>query len=553
MALRIEALAWLAIAWPLHSQPAFEEIPPKKSRITWTHDAARSERRYLPETLGPGVAFLDYDGDGWMDVFFVNSGPSDFYRPKTPPRHALYRNERDGTFTDVTARAGLAGGHAFGMGVAAGDYDNNGFPDLFVSAYGQPTLYRNNADGTFTDVTASAGIAIGRWTTSALWFDYDGDGRLDLFAAGFVDYRRESQQSCVDARGGKPGYCIPRIFKAGASYLFRNEGGGTFRDVSAETRIAARPGKALGAVATDIDNDGRMDLFVANDTVENFLFMNRGSRFEDVGVAAMVGLGHNGMARSGMGVDAADIDGDGKQDLFVANIDQEMFSLYRNTGYGVFDDLAFAGEIGRATYDLSGWGAKLFDIDNDGAIDLFLANGHPDDLVSERRPRVTYQEPMLLFRQQAGQFRNVSSTAGPVFSRPVSARGLAAGDYDNDGRVDVLVGVNGGAPILLRNRSGESNRWVGIMLRGAVANRDGTGARIRWSAGGKVRERLKTAGGSYLSAHDPREVLALGNTEAPDWIEVHWPAPSRRVERFRGIRAGRYTVLAEGKGEAPGF
>lgn len=538
----------LALTVPASGQ-LFEEVPATRSGIGWVHENARSAQRFLPETLGPGAAFLDYDGDGWMDVFLVNSGPADFHRPKTTPRNGLYRNNRDGTFTDVTAGSGLSGGLSFGMGAATGDYDNDGHADLFVTAYGKPALYRNNGNGTFTDVTARAGVVINRWTTSALWFDYDNDGRLDLFACGFVGYHRESQQACIAARGGKPGYCVPRMFPAGQSFLFRNNGDGTFRDVSGESRIASRPGKALGAVATDIDNDGRMDLFVANDTVENFLFMNRGGRFEETGVAAMVGLGHDGMARSGMGVDAADIDGDGKQDLFVDNIDREMFALYRNTGYGMFDDWAFAGEIGRASYNLSGWGAKLFDLDHDGSIDLLVVNGHPDDMVSERRPNVGYREPMLLFRQQAGKFRNISRDAGPAFSREISGRGLAVGDFDNDGSLDALVGVNGGPPILLRNRVGAGNRWTGIGLRGVKANRDGVGARIRWSAGGRVRERLKSAGGSYLSAHDPREVLGLGPAETVEWVEVRWPAPSSRAERFRGMRPGRYVTLAEGQGE----
>ena len=548
----LSVLALSPQATPLTAppQPFFEEIPAARSGLHWTHDNAFSPRRYLPESLGPGVAFVDYDDDGWMDVFLVNSGSSDFYRPSTKPRNALYRNNRDGTFTEVTENAGVAGGDSFGMGVAAADYDNDGDPDIFVTAYGRSTLFHNKGNGTFADVTDAAGVAIPGWTTSAVWFDYDGDGLLDLFVCSFVQYTIESQDLCIQSRGGKPGYCVPRMFKPTASFLYRNNGDGTFRDVSTETRLSARRGKALGVVATDVDNDGRMDLFVANDTVENFLLVNRGARgWDDVGFASLVALGMDGWPRSGMGVDAADVDGDGWQDLFVSNLDKEMFALYRNTGRGVFDDLSFGSEIGRATYYLSGWGLKFFDFDDDGTLDLILANGHPDDRVSERSAKVRYLEPMLLFRQQEGQFRNVSAEAGPAFEGEYGARGLAIGDYNNDGRTDVLVGVNGGAPLLLENHAGTENHWLGVRLRGVKANRDGVGAQITWEAGGTRRSRLRTAGGSYLSAHDPRVILGLGQATRADWVEVRWPAPSGLVERFPGLEPGRYWALVEGEGK----
>ncbi|MBL8174723.1 MAG: CRTAC1 family protein [Bryobacterales bacterium] len=532
------------------SPPLFEEVSAGRSGIGWVHRNAMSPERYLPETMGPGVAFVDFDNDGWMDIFLVNSGPCDFFRPRQPVRHALYRNQRNGTFREVTESAGIGGGFSFGMGVAAGDYNNDGFPDLFVTAYGRTALYRNNGDGTFRDVTEQAGLAIGGWTTSALWFDYNGDGLLDLFVCGFVDYRKETQASCLSARGGKPGYCIPRMFRPSASYLFRNNGDGTFRDVSRETGIGLRLGKALGAVATDVDNNGLADLFVANDTVENFLFANRGAKgFEDIGMASLVALSSDGLPRSGMGVDAADINGDGRQDLFVANIDKERFSLYRNTGYGMFDDLSFAGEIGRATYYLSGWGSKFFDYDNDGVPDLLVANGHPDDMVQERTPQVRYREPLLLFEQRQGEFRNISSLAGPAFQRDYSARGLAIGDYTNDGFPDALIGINGGAPLLLRNTGASGNRWVGVKLRGVKANRDGVGAVLTWRAGGLTRSRYKTAGGSYLSSHDPREVLGIGQAQRAEWVDVKWPLPSTRKERFAAPPTGRYVTLVEGEGE----
>ncbi len=524
----------------------FEQIPPARSGITWTHDNAMSPKRYLPESLGPGVAFLDYDNDGWPDIFLVNSGPCPLYQPKTPPRHALYHNNRDGTFTDVTHKAGLAGGASFGMGAAAADFNNDGFPDLLVTAYGKATLYRNNGNGTFTDITARSGIEFPSWTTSALWFDYDGDGLLDLFVCGFVNYDETSQNACIAERGGKPGYCIPRVFKPGACRLYRNNGDGTLKDVSTETGIAARASKALGVVATDINNDGRLDLFVANDTLENFLWTATGNSFRDNGYAALVALGESGWARSGMGVDAADFNQDGHQDLIVANIDRERYSLYRNTGHGMFDDLSFAGEIGRATYDMSGWGLRFADFDNDGADELILANGHPDDKVSERTPRVKYREPLLLFAQRNGAFTNISAQGGPAFGIPLSARGLATGDYNNDGKLDVLIGDNGGAPVLLKNVVKETNNWLGIKLRGVKANRDGVGAMIKWSVGGVTKQRLKRAGGSFMSSHDPREILGLGKAEKLDWIEVRWPAPSTRVDRFKPATINRYITVEEG-------
>jgi hypothetical protein len=531
--------------------PLFEEVPPSASGITWVHENAMSDERYLPETLGPGCAFFDFDNDGWMDIFLVNSGPCDFYQPKAPLQNALYRNNRDGTFTDVSEKAGVARTTAFGMGVAVGDYDNDGYPDLFVTAYGRPTLFHNNGDGTFSDVTAKAGLAIGGWTTSAVWFDYDNDGFLDLFVCSFVEFSLKNNVFCGDNRLGRKYYCIPRVFKPTPSLLFHNNGDGTFTEVSRGTDIARALGKALGVVATDINNDGRMDLFVANDTVQNFLFVNRGkNQWEELALAAEVGFSANGQARSGMGVDAADFDNDGWEDLFVANVDQEMFSLYRNNRDETFRDDAHAHGIAQATRLLSGWGLKFFDFDNDGLIDLFLANGHPDDMIEMYSTQVKYKEPLLLFRHEGDRLRNISHQAGPVFEKMFPARGLAVGDYNNDGRLDVLVGNNGMAPLLLKNNAGAGNHWVGLRLQGTTCNRDAVGARITWSVGGVKRSRLKNSGGSYLSSHDPREVIGLGRAARLDWLEIRWPLPSRRVDRFTEVPADRYLTIIEGKGIA---
>jgi hypothetical protein len=532
----------------LASRPLFVEVPSSASGITWKHENAMSPERYLPETVGAGCAFLDFDNDGWMDIYLVNSGPCDFFKPTKPIRNALYRNNRDGTFTDVTEKAGVPGG-TFGMGVAVGDYDNDGLPDMFVTSYGRCILYHNNGDGTFTDVTEKAGVAAPGWTTSAVWFDYDNDGRLDLFVCSFVEFGLKKQVFCGDNKLGRRFYCIPRVFKPTPSLLFHNNGDGTFKEVSGGTAIQKALGKALGVVATDVNDDGLMDLFVANDTVQNFLFLNRGKgKWDEGALAAEVGFSANGQPRSGMGVDAADFDGDGRQDLFVANVDQEMFSLYRNEGREFFSDVAHANEVARTTRLLSGWGLKFFDYDNDGLVDLFLANGHPDDMVENYSAQVKYKEPLLLFHNTGGKLTNVSNHAGPAFSQSYPARGLAVGDFNNDGRVDVLISNNGEAPLLLKNDAGRDAHWVGLKLQGVNCTRDAIGARITWSYGDVKRSRLKTSGGSYLSSHDPREVLGLGTNVKLNWIEIQWPQPSGRVERFTDLAIDRYHTVIEGKG-----
>jgi hypothetical protein len=533
--------------------PLFEEIPSSTSGITWLHENAMSSNRYLPETMGPGVAFFDYDNDGWMDIFMVNSGAADFYTPSTPLKNALYKNNRDGTFTDVTDKAGVAGGRAFGMGCAIADFDNDGYPDIFVTAYGRCTLYRNNGNGTFTDVTDKAGLAAPGWTTSAVWFDYDNDGKLDLFLCSFVEFSLASNIFCGDNKLGKRFYCIPRVFKPTPSFLYRNNGDGTFTEVSGGTDIQRAKGKALGVVATDINGDGLMDLFVANDTVQNFLFANRGKgKWDEIALAAEVGFSANGQPRSGMGVDSADFNGDGKQDLFVANVDQEMFSLYRNDGNEFFSDVAAGNGVAQSTRLLSGWGLKFFDYDNDGLVDVFLANGHPDDMIENYSQQVRYKEPLLLFHHDGTKLVDISAKAGPVFQKQFPARGLAIGDYNNDGRIDVLVGNNGGAPVLLKNNAGEGNHWIGVLLHGTSCNRDAIGASITWSFGDVTRRRYKSNGGSYLSSHDMREVLGIGTATRINWIEIKWPPPSGRVERLTDVPIDRYVTIVEGQGRIKG-
>ena len=529
---------------PLKRGVTFEEVSPKKSGITWVHNSGHSTDRYLPETVGAGCAFFDYDNDGWMDIYLVNSGPSDFYAPTTPLKNALYHNNHDGTFTDVTAKAGVTGG-TFGMGVAAADYDGDGWVDLYVTSYGRNILYHNSGNGTFNDVTDNAGLAAPGWSTGALWFDYDNDGKLDLFVSSFVYYEKSLNVLCTDETLSRRYYCVPRLFKPRPSHLFHNQGNGKFADVSKEAGIADAPGKSFGVVATDVNNDGLMDLFVANDTMPNFLFINQGEgKFEEAGLAAGVAYSAAGRPRSGMGVDAADYDGDGWQDLFVANIDQEFFSLYHNQKDLTFTDEP--GEIGTATQLLSGWGLKFFDYDNDGDPDLFLANGHPDDFIEMRVSRVKYKEPLLMFENSGRAFKNVSAQSGAVFSKEFSGRGMATGDLDNDGDLDVLISNNGAAPVLLRNEGGNRNNWLGLQLVATKSNPAAVGALITWQAGGVKRTRLKTAGGSYLSSHDPREILGLGAATKIDSVQIRWP--SGRVDKLANLSINRYLKVVEGEG-----
>ena len=524
----------------------FEEVGPKASGINWVHNNAHSTERFLPETVGAGCAFFDYDNDGWMDIYLVNSGPSDFYAPATPPKNALYRNNHDGTFTDVTDKACVAGG-TFGMGAAAADYDGDGRVDLYVTSYGRNILYHNNGNGTFTDMAERAGVTAPGWSTCAVWFDYDNDGRLDLFVSSFVYYDKSQITLCTDETRSLHYYCVPRLFKPSPSRLFHNNGDGTFKDVSKESGIADSPGKSFGAVATDVNNDGLMDLFVANDTMPNFLFVNKGGgKFEEAGLASGVAYSEAGKPRSGMGVDAADYDGDGWQDLFVANIDQEFFSLYRNQ-----KDLTFVdqpGEIGTATQLLSGWGLKFFDYDGDGDADLFLANGHPDDMIEARVSKVKYKEPLLLFENTGRGFKNVSSQSGVVFTKDFSARGMTVGDIDNDGDLDVLISNNGHAPLLLRNEGGSRNNWLGLQLVATKSNPAAVGASITWQAGGVKRNRLKTSGGSYLASHDPRELLGLGSASKIDSVEIRWP--SGKVDKLANPPLNTYIKVVEGEGVA---
>jgi len=537
----------LLSALPPGNPPAFEEVEPSTSGINWHHVAGFSSEMYLPETVGAGCAFLDYDNDGWMDIYLVNSGPCDFYQPRSPLKNALYRNNRDGTFTDVTDKAGV-GGTAYGMGIAVGDYDGDGYPDLYVTQYPNSILYHNNGDGTFTDVTENAGVAALGWGTSAVWFDYDNDGRLDLFVCRFADFSRPKNIYCGNKESGRY-YCKPTLYKPMTSWLFHNNGDGTFTDVSERSGISHSPSKAWGVVAADINNDGRLDLFVANDTSPNSLFINRGNgRFEDVGLQAGLAYSSFGVARSGMGVDAADFNQDGWIDLFVSNVDHESYSMYCNNKDETFDDIANITGIGNATTLMSGWGAKFFDYNNDGNLDLLLCNGHPDLMIEDHQRGIRYLEPLMLFQNDGASWKNVSGQSGPIFAKNIAGRGLALGDFDNDGSVDVLVTVNNGVPVLLRNNAGRQNHWLGLHLIGRRCNIDAIGAKVVYKAGGMKRQVDKVGGSSYLSAHDPRIVLGFAQNTHIEWLEIHWPQPSGIIERFQNLPIDRYITVVEGSG-----
>jgi hypothetical protein len=532
----------------------FQEIPSKDSGVAWIHQNGKSKQRYLPEMAGSGVAIFDYNKDGWMDIMLVNSGPSRFYHSSSGLHQALYRNNKDGTYTDVAQTAGL-NTELFGMGTAIGDYDNDGWEDIFITGIDRCVLYHNNGDGTFTDVTRSSGIVATQWSTSAVWFDFDNDGKLDLFVAEFADYSDNKICSLAGSYGGSAPnlptaqsyYCHPKVLKAAPSHLYRNLSNGKFADVSQAMGVA-QPGKAWGAVSTDINHDGYMDIFVSNDTVPNFLWLNRqGHKFEDIGLESGVAYSNDGVPRSGMGVDAADFDRNGREDLIVGNIDTETTSLYRNLGSELFDDVNRKSGVGLGTRMLSTWGVRFLDYDNDGWLDIILCNGYPDDTADERDNGITYRQPIVLFHNMSGtKMQNVSVDAGPAFQKRYAARGLAVGDLNNDGFPDVVFTENGGPPHILMNSSGNGNNWLGLKLDAKQANPAAAGAVIRWRAGGETFATLKTAGGSFLSSHDPRIILGAGKTEI-EWVEVQWPRPSEHVDRIDHPRMNQYITVTEGQ------
>jgi enediyne biosynthesis protein E4 len=519
------------------------------SGISFLHQNAASPEKYLIETMGSGCGWIDYDQNGLMDLYLVNSGPTKLYQPKEMPRSALYRNNGDGTFTDVTEKSGVGAQGLFGMGVAVGDYDNDGFPDLFVLGYGRCILYHNNGDGTFRDVTARAGVANeGRWSSSAAWFDYDNDGLLDLVIANYVDWSSERNFWCGDKEPGMRSYCHPDVYHPVAPTLYHNNGDGTFTDVSQRSGLRGKPGNGLGVVTFDYDEDGWQDIFIANDAMPNSLFHNnRDGTFTETAYAAGVAVGGDGQFEAGMGVDAADVCGNGRLDLVVGHLDQQLARLYENLGDGFFEDVTFRSKLSYATYHCSTFGARFLDYDNDGACDLFLANGHVLDNIQRYRSDVAYAEPKLMFRNMGrGIFQNVSGELGPDFQLPRVSRGAAIGDFDNDGDLDILVNNNGQAPQLLRNDGGNENHWLQLLLIGTKSNRDAVGARVRVTVGDTVLCDQRKGGMSYQSAQDPRLHFGLvGNKEVKS-VEIRWP--SGAVTKFSNVRGDQILAVKEGEG-----
>jgi enediyne biosynthesis protein E4 len=520
----------------------------KSAGIRFIHDNAATAEKYLIETMGAGCGWIDYDADGLLDLYLVNSAATKLYKPKARLRGALYRNNGDGTFTEVTEKAGVGAEGLFGMGVAVGDYDNDGFPDLMALGYDRSILYHNNGNGTFSDVTARAGVSNkGKWASSAAWFDYDRDGRLDLAITNYVVWTPENNIWCGEQKPGYRGYCHPNKFRGQKPTLYRNNGDGSFTDVTETSKIGLHASSGLGVVTFDYDDDGWQDIFMANDANPNFLFRNNGDgTFSEVALQAGVAVSEDGKAEAGMGTDAADIDGDGRLDVFVTHLDLEHARLYRNLGGGLFEDATFAAKLGYATFRHSGFGALFIDYDNDGARDIFMANGHIMDNIELYHAETRYAEPKLLYRNNGrGAFENVSDKLGPDLQLPRVSRGAAVADFDNDGDIDVLISNNGQEPQLLLNDSGAKNHWLELALIGTRSNRDGVGARVKVVAGDLVLNDQRKGGRSYQSAHDTRLHFGLGARSKVDLIEIRWPSGS--VDTLKDIEANRIITVKERK------
>jgi len=521
----------------------------RASGILFRHDNAWSPEKYLIETMGSGCGWIDYDQNGLQDLYLVNGAATRLYTPKNPLRSALYRNNGDGTFTDVTTKTGVGAEGLFGMGVAVGDFDNDGYPDLFVLGYGRCILYYNNADGTFTDVTAHAGVGNkGKWASSAAWFDYDNDGKLDLIIANYVDWTPENNYWCGDKGPEMRSYCHPDVYHPQPATLYHNNRDGTFTDVSLRSGIALKQGNGLGVVTFDYDNDGWQDVFITNDHMPNFLFHNnRNGTFEEVGYAAGVAVGMDGQFEAGMGTDAADLTGNGHMDLIVTHLDQQLARVYQNAGDASFDDATFRSKLSYATFHMSGFGTRFMDYDNDGARDLFMANGHVLDNIERYQASVHYAEPKLMFRNTGrGLFEDVSAQLGKDFLTPCVSRGAAVSDFDNDGDLDILVNNNGQPAQLLRNDGGNANHWLEIFLIGTHSNRDGVGARVKLVAGDLTLYDQRKGGMSYQSAQDPRLHFGLGQRANVNSIEITWPSGS--VTKLTNLNSDQIIAVKEGEG-----
>jgi hypothetical protein len=506
--------------------------------IQFQHNSGAFGGKFLPETLGSGCAFLDYDNDGWQDILLVNSMDWPGHkRQKSTLR--LYRNNRNGSFTDVTRAAGLDI-EMYGMGVAIGDYNNDGFPDIFISCVGQSHLFRNNGDGKFTDVTRAAGFLTHQgFSTSALWIDYDRDGLLDLFVCNYVRWSPEHDVFCSLDSTHKS-YCTPEAYRGNTCWLFHNRGDGTFEDVTATSGVFDSSSKSLGVAMFDYDQDGWPDLLVANDTQPNKLYRNlRNGKFKDVAVEAGLAFSAEGKARAGMGVDTGDFDNSGRPGVAITNFDNEMIGLYRAVSATTYDDISQASGIGRPSKSTLGFGCTFLDVNLDGALDLAVANGHIDETVRNIRGNVGYAQPPQLFLNAGnGKFRDIATEVGGGFEKPKVGRGLAYGDFDGDGDLDILMTTNNGPAYLFRNDQSSGNRSIHFRLVGTKSNRDGIGACVRIFYNGQTQTRLVRGGSSYLSQSELPVTFGLGKRDKIDRVTIDWP--SGRNEEFKNLAAGRY-------------
>jgi hypothetical protein len=541
------AAASLVPASALHAQtPGFRLVDATASAgLQFRHNSGAYGGKLLPETLGSGCAFIDYDGDGWQDILLIN-GMDWPGHTKQRSTLKLYRNNRNGTFTDVTKAAGLDI-EMYGMGVAVGDFNNDGFPDVFVTCVGQNRLFRNTGKGTFVDATRTSGLG-GReaFSTSAMWIDFDRDGRLDLFVCNYVRWTAAHDVFC-SLDGKQKSYCTPEAYRGETCWLFRNRGNGTFEDVTATCGIFDSSSKSLGVALIDYDQDGWPDIFVANDTQPNKLYRNlRNGRFRDVALEAGVALSEDGKARAGMGVDSADFDGSGRPGLAITNFDNEMIGLYRPQA-GTFADVANRSGVGVASLTRLGFGCVFADLDLDGALDLVVANGHIDETVRNIRGNVGYaQTPLLFLNQGNATFRDVATQAGSGFAQPRVGRGLAYGDFDRDGDVDLLMTTNNGPAVLFRNDQTSGNRSVRFRLIGTQSNRDAIGATVRIYHGGTSQSRVVRSGSSYLSQSELPVTFGLGKRDVIDRVTIAWP--NGRAEEFAKVVAGKQYDCVEGKG-----
>jgi len=521
----------------------------QRAGIRFVHNNGAFGKKYLPETMGPGVAFIDYDNDGWPDIFLVNG--TDW--PGRPPKHStpkLYHNNHDGTFTDITHKAGLDI-EIFGMGVAVGDYDNDGYDDLFITAMGQSRLFHNNGNGTFTDVTQKAGLkGPEEFSTSAAWVDYDKDGKLDLVVANYVQWSLDGDLYCT-LDGKSKSYCTPESYKGTAVRLWHNRGDGTFEDVTKKAGLADATSKTLGIALLDYDNDGWPDLLFSNDTQPNKLYRNNGNgTFTEKAVVAGVAFSEDGVARAGMGVDAVDYDRSGATSLLITNFSNQMLSLYHNEGKGLFVDEAPRSEVGRASLLTLGFGCFFFDYDLDGWPDILIANGHIDSDIQRVQPNVKYAMPPHLFRNMGkGDFVEVTKSLGAAFGAPRVGRGAAYADIGNRGRLDLLLSTNGGPVYLFENEASgaaATNKSLRVKLAGTKSNGDGIGAVVKVTADGDWQSQMLRSGSSYLSASELVLTYGLAQHDRADSVEIRWP--SGQVEKLSNVAAGQTITVTEGKG-----